>query len=142
MIFTVKPDDFNKKIDVVGCYLEFGNEILLLQRNPEKANGSKWGVPAGKMDKGESVIETAIREIYEETGIRLIENNLKPVKSVFLRDGSFDLEWHAFSVKFQEKPDVKIEDKEHQNFIWITPEKAISELDLIHDLPELLKTYK
>jgi 8-oxo-dGTP pyrophosphatase MutT (NUDIX family) len=139
MIFTKKPENFDKKIDVVGCYVEVGGEILLLHRRPEKANGNKWGVPAGKVDKDETIQDTALREIFEETGVALRLEDLEHVESVFVRDGNFDLEWHAFRVRFSEKPEVKIEPKEHQNFTWISPGKAIKELDLIHDLQELLE---
>jgi 8-oxo-dGTP pyrophosphatase MutT (NUDIX family) len=30
-----------------------------------------WGLPGGLMERGESLEETAIREVYEETGLTL-----------------------------------------------------------------------
>lgn len=42
-------------------------EILLLQR----ADTGHWSVPAGAVDPGEQPAEAAVRETYEETGIRI-----------------------------------------------------------------------
>ncbi|MFJ7183696.1 NUDIX hydrolase [Lysinibacillus xylanilyticus] len=41
-------------------------EILLQQRS----DNNKWGFPGGAMEYGESLEETAIRELYEETGLK------------------------------------------------------------------------
>lgn len=41
------------------------NEVLLQKRGDSEA----WGFPGGAMELGESAEETAIREIYEETGL-------------------------------------------------------------------------
>jgi ADP-ribose pyrophosphatase YjhB (NUDIX family) len=40
-------------------------EILLIRR----ADNDNWAVPGGGMDLGESIIDTAVRETHEETGI-------------------------------------------------------------------------
>jgi 8-oxo-dGTP diphosphatase len=43
--------------------------ILLQHRAPWVHNGDTWGIPGGARDSHESVIEGAIREAVEETGI-------------------------------------------------------------------------
>lgn len=47
-------------------------EILLQQRSDNR----KWGLPGGCQDLGESLKRTAIRELYEETGIQVEEEEL------------------------------------------------------------------
>ena len=49
-----------------GIVLNGKGEILLEQR----ADNGWWGLPGGHVDIGESVEQTAVREIWEETGIR------------------------------------------------------------------------
>ena len=46
-----------------------GDEILLQHRAPWVHNGDTWGIPGGARDSHESVIQGAIREAIEETGI-------------------------------------------------------------------------
>lgn len=50
---------------MVAVFNEKG-EILLQQR----ADIKEWGFPGGVMEYGESLEETALRELYEETGVR------------------------------------------------------------------------
>ena len=52
-----------------GILILRGDEILLQHRAPWVHNGDTWGIPGGARDSHESVIEGAIREAIEETGI-------------------------------------------------------------------------
>jgi len=52
-----------------GILLVRGHEILLQHRAPWVHNGDTWGIPGGARDSHESVIQGAIREAIEETGI-------------------------------------------------------------------------
>jgi len=46
-----------------------------------RADNQTWGFPGGYMELGETVKETAKREVFEETGLRLGELNLFSVYS-------------------------------------------------------------
>ncbi|MFG2601451.1 NUDIX domain-containing protein [Streptomyces sp. NPDC048462] len=54
------------------------NRVVLLQRseNAKFAQGM-WDLPVGKSEPGEPITETAVRELYEETGLRVKPESLK-----------------------------------------------------------------
>lgn len=54
------------------------NQILL----QERTDRNKWGLPGGCQDLGEDLKDTAIREAYEETGIKLNPNELELIDTL------------------------------------------------------------
>jgi 8-oxo-dGTP pyrophosphatase MutT (NUDIX family) len=54
-----------KKIISAGGIVSFHNTILMLK----KFNGD-WVLPKGKTESGETLRQTALREVFEETGVR------------------------------------------------------------------------
>lgn len=64
-----------EKVSVVGVYLEQNGKILMVQEK-----GQAWGlwcIPLGHLDKGESLEDSAKREVMEETGYSIeINKNL------------------------------------------------------------------
>ncbi len=61
----------NKVIMVVAGVLIFDEENRLLLEL--RSDNQKWGHPGGYMELGETIEETAKREIFEETGLTLGE---------------------------------------------------------------------
>lgn len=57
--------------------------VLLLQRGEKAKFGcGMWDLPVGKNEPGEPVTETAVRELYEETGVVVDPASLKVVHVV------------------------------------------------------------
>lgn len=64
----------DKQISAGGILLNDKNELYLIH----KISRDEWSLPKGKQEEGETLIETAKREIEEETGfkdIKLINND-------------------------------------------------------------------
>jgi 8-oxo-dGTP pyrophosphatase MutT (NUDIX family) len=139
-MFKEAPDNFNKKFDVVGCFIENDGRFLLLHRHPHKASGDCWGLPAGKAEAGENINYAVLRELKEETGILLQESDIKFINSLYVRDGDFDFKWHTFSVTLDSKPNVILSPHEHSEFLWVSPSEALH-MRLVQDLPELIEMF-
>lgn len=70
--------------DAVSCViiLEKDGEFYLLLNDEFRTplGRTTIGVPAGLIDDGEDIISTAVREIYEETGITVKPDDVKLIK--------------------------------------------------------------
>lgn len=54
------------------------HRVLLLRRGPGARYGDGlWDLPVGKSDPGEPITRTAVRELYEETGVRVAPEDLE-----------------------------------------------------------------
>ena len=70
-------------------------EVLFIYRN------GKWDLPKGKLEKGETIEECALREVYEETGVKGLEIGelLEITYHIFKRKGKYKLkETHWFKM--------------------------------------------
>ena len=74
-------------------------DILFIYRN------SKWDLPKGKVEKNETIEDTALREVEEDTGVRGLEI-IKPLNTtyhIFKRHGKYKIKityWFAMKTKF------------------------------------------
>ncbi|MGP1583133.1 MAG: NUDIX domain-containing protein [Candidatus Altimarinota bacterium] len=62
-------------IAVVSVVIRNNNILLLKRKNTPWMNGY-WGIPGGRLDAGESMTHGAIRELREETGLTISDENI------------------------------------------------------------------
>ncbi|XP_021207926.1 8-oxo-dGDP phosphatase NUDT18 [Bombyx mandarina] len=125
---------------VVACVIinEF-NEVLMMQEAKESCAG-KWYLPAGRMEKGETIVQAAVREVLEETGLQC---DLKTLLVVETAGGS----WYRFVLTGEiiggELKTPARADKESLQAKWISSleEITLRANDIIH-LIEKAKLYK
>ncbi len=56
---------------IAGCILQKDGKYLLVQEKRPDVYG-KWNLPAGHVDPGEAIIDAAVREVREETGLTVV----------------------------------------------------------------------
>ncbi len=76
------------------------NEILFIFRN------GKWDLPKGGHEKGEEILETAIREVEEETGAKklIISEKLQKTYHIFNKNGKHKIkitQWFKMKTDYE-----------------------------------------
>ena len=66
----------------VEVWVKVGERVLLTQRHPDKSEGLKYDAPGGAVLSGESIPVGAIRELFEESGIKANVEDLKLLGTV------------------------------------------------------------
>ena len=112
-----KPEKVIKKLEKIfpiiiaagGKVYNHKNEVLFIFRN------KKWDLPKGKAEKNESIDVTALREVYEETGVKdlSISQPLEKTFHIFKRNSSYFLKvTYWFEMKSDYKGRLKPQLKE------------------------------
>lgn len=77
----------------IGVVVWRGDNILLVRRKNPPAQG-QWGLPGGKQQIGETIMEAAVREVREETGIDIVPLNIITALDCISRDAAGRIEYH------------------------------------------------
>jgi predicted aconitase with swiveling domain/8-oxo-dGTP pyrophosphatase MutT (NUDIX family) len=108
------------EVNVVTCILRFNGRILILKRsNKVSTNQGMWAGVSGYIEEGERPLQTARKEVSEETGIVDVEL-VKSGETLRVRSGSRLWCIHPFLFDIR-SPDVTI-DWEHTEYRWVDPD--------------------
>jgi len=113
-----------------------GKKVLLLKRKDDVPYGGKWGFPGGGAEKGETPEEAAIRETAEETGIKVLPEDLVFLDKVVSPDKR---DVHVFACKnFEGNVDAQKVYKEHDGYEWVAMDK-LKDYDKPDNSDDLIK---
>ncbi|MRX72330.1 NUDIX domain-containing protein [Bacillus lacus] len=100
---------------ITNCVLLKDSKALLLQ----KPRRGWWVAPGGKMEQGESVKDSVIREYREETGIYLKNPELKGLFTFIIKEGNEIVsEWMMFTFFASEYEGENVEECEEGILEW------------------------
>ncbi|MCW2914639.1 MAG: hypothetical protein JWN52_2707 [Actinomycetia bacterium] len=62
-----------RRAGVVLCVVEHDGTpcVIVIRRAYRGRNAGQWGLPGGRLDDGETPVQTALRELHEEIGLRV-----------------------------------------------------------------------
>jgi 8-oxo-dGTP pyrophosphatase MutT (NUDIX family) len=105
--FLFEYIDTVKKL--AGIIIIVNDKILLVKPKKSKQSKEYWSIPKGKVKKN-SIIDTALLELEEETGITLSKEKLKNAKKsrVFYKKGRTIKELISFVVNLN-KEDLEVD---------------------------------
>tara|TARA_B100000482_G_scaffold160829_1_gene123430 strand:+ start:301 stop:714 length:414 start_codon:yes stop_codon:yes gene_type:complete len=114
-----------------GIVLFNSDEFLLIQ-HPTKSNGDEghWDFPKGHVEGSETELETAKRELIEETGIvnfRLFDGFRHRIEYNFQKGNEMVLKEVIFFLAESNTKEVVLS-SEHQNFVWLNEDLAHNKL--------------
>ena len=109
-----------------------GKILLLLRSEKSTWKPGLWGPPGGHVDSGETSVQAAARETFEESGLMVRPRDLKPLLQRTRHD--FGMVYFYITDKFTGE-DVKLS-WEHNDFVWVDM-KRIDELDITFQPDEL-----
>ncbi len=109
-----------KIIPTVECLIVKDGKVLLLKRGETSKNfPGYWIGPGGRVDDGEDVLTAAVREVFEETGIRISEEkiNLKAIAIGNHIDRSEIYMVYYFLITLNSKQDIINSDEGESSWI-------------------------
>ena len=109
-----------------GIFFTDGKKVLLLKRAEKSDSYGPWGLPGGKVEEGETLIDAARRESKEECG------KVKGQRFEDLKETDGQHNWTTFFFKIQKPFSCKLSN-EHSDWKWFD----INELDKINLHPKL-----
>lgn len=113
------------------------NKILLMERY--KFGLHYFLIPGGTMEKNETILQTAIRETTEETGLKFEIKSTKPIKIINSKREEYYFWGKNISGKLKLGEEEKNRNTTNNTFqlVW----KDLNELTKINLIPEKLKKY-
>lgn len=115
-------------------------KVLILKRTPERS--SYWQPVSGGVEKGEKLIETALREVSEETGIKDIKSIIDIEYTFAYKETKkgvlMNMQDFCFAGEIENIFDIKLSD-EHEEYKWCSYIEAKEYLKWEHNLNALEK---
>ncbi len=112
------------KIVAKALIKDKGGRILVLFRSdshPLYAGHPDF--PGGEVEMNETGMDGVIREIYEETGIRILHENLKLVIQNYNNDHT---SYEAYSAFLQDDSPIITLSWEHTEYTWLTRQELLA----------------
>jgi ADP-ribose pyrophosphatase YjhB (NUDIX family) len=122
------------------------SKILLLKRNEEKRkkNNADWGFVGGRVELGEKLLDSCIREVREETNLHLNQNDLILIdikENPFLTEIHHAI-WFIYSIGIEEKEKITL-NSESEEYGWFDIEKLPERMiDSLEEAKNLIKKVK
>jgi len=107
-----------------------GPEVVICGRDSDGV----WGLPKGTLDEGESLEQAAVREVSEETGLRVkIVKKIGVVEYWFAWEGVRIHKWVHHYLMRTTGGNISDHDEEYDRVEWLPVEEALRTLTFEND---------
>lgn len=126
------------RIAAVGAIVRDDRDRLLLVRRGREPGRGRWSIPGGRVEPGESAREAVVREVEEETGVRVVVTGLAGfVERPGPDDVVYEIEDFFARVEPGTDPHLLLPGDDAEDAQWY-PVHRISGLDCVEGLLEAL----
>ena len=116
------------------CMIRDGEKVLVQIRNDKRWGGAVF--PGGHIEDGESITDSVIREVFEETGLTVLSPMLCGVKNFYNGDGDRYIVFLFKADKFT----GTLRSSSEGEVLW-EEEKKLFELDTVPGFEELYEMF-
>jgi ADP-ribose pyrophosphatase YjhB (NUDIX family) len=108
----------------VGVVVWKDDKVLLIRRAKPPRSG-QWSIPGGAQELGETVRDTALREVKEETGLDIAVTDFIEVVDFIERDDAGDVLYHYTLVDWSAewRDGEAIPGDDVSEILWIDPDE-------------------
>ena len=126
----------------VGAVVICDGKILLEKRKNDPGKG-KWSIPGGLVELGEGVEQTVIREVKEETGLKVEKPEHIDIVDNIIRDSNGEIEYHFVIIDYfvKLKGGTLKAQSDAEELRWVTFDK-VEEYDLTKTFREFFQRNK
>lgn len=117
------------------CCIRDGDMVLLLRRH-KAPNQGLYNFPGGKIEPHEDPYEACLREIHEETGIRIPRAVLRAILTVITR--TTRAQWLLFAFVADRPPESPDPVQTDEGDLRWVPVAEIPALPVVSDIPLML----
>lgn len=128
------------KVQFADVLVFRGDKLLILNRVGEKgAVSNDWCIPGGHVDPGETFLQAAKRELFEETGIDMSESLLIPVGKYIPKRKGIEIHYFMCHIDDQTPVNILVDAEEETGSEWINPHTELDLYNFIFDMKDNIK---
>jgi len=116
-----------------------GGEVLVCKG---WLGSGRWELPGGGLHQGETVIQAAIRELREETGVEISPQQLKLIKSGrSIAEHGLTFRYTALALELDDKPEVLRQQFELVDIKWFKRQDLMSMKEVSPNVKDILAVW-
>ncbi len=97
-------------------------KILITKRHPDKPYGNMWEISGGSVLSGESPLDGAVRELFEETGLKAAPQELRYMGQIIRERSGCIHNFYLYEGDFDEDS-ITLQEGETVDFSLVTPKE-------------------
>lgn len=128
------------KVQFADVLVFRGDKLLILNRVGERgAVSNDWCIPGGHVDPGETFLQAAKRELFEETGIDMSESLLIPVGKYIPKRKGIEIHYFMCHIDDQTPVNILVDAEEETGSEWVNPYTELDLYNFIFDMKDNIK---